>query len=114
MKQHSKLPTSALLLRVSDAPVRCAVQGISCEASRRGPALSDSTSVAVDTDRKACRDWMGKYRGKSQLLLRPKSTHQVSDLLKYCNERRLAVVPQVRYNGSEHNESRAAAAFVVL
>ncbi|KAI8380965.1 uncharacterized protein BYT42DRAFT_494162 [Radiomyces spectabilis] len=39
-------------------------------------------------------DWMNKFRGKSQLVLKPKTTQQVSDILKYCNEQKLAVVPQ--------------------
>ena len=38
---------------------------------------------------------MGKYAGKSKLALRPKSTEQVSKVLAYCNDRRLAIVPQV-------------------
>ncbi|KAA6424891.1 MAG: actin interacting [Trebouxia sp. A1-2] len=37
------------------------------------------------------RDWMGKYEGKSQLALKPQTTEQVSQILKYCNERQLAV-----------------------
>mmetsp|Transcript_90242 Transcript_90242/g.145935 ORF Transcript_90242/g.145935 Transcript_90242/m.145935 type:complete len:541 (+) Transcript_90242:82-1704(+) len=39
-------------------------------------------------------DWMKKYQGQSKLALRPKSTEQVSQIMKYCNERCLAVVPQ--------------------
>ena len=39
-------------------------------------------------------DWMKKYHGQSTLALRPKTTEQVSKILKYCNERCLAVVPQ--------------------
>ncbi|RHZ84809.1 hypothetical protein Glove_74g25 [Diversispora epigaea] len=39
-------------------------------------------------------DWMRKYRGKSKLIVRPKTTKQISEILKYCNDRRLAVVPQ--------------------
>lgn len=39
-------------------------------------------------------DWMRKYRGASQLVLKPKTVDQVSQILKHCNERRLAVVPQ--------------------
>ncbi|KAI9812947.1 MAG: hypothetical protein M1826_002730 [Phylliscum demangeonii] len=39
-------------------------------------------------------DWMRKYRGQSQLVLRPKSTAEVSQILAYCHARGLAVVPQ--------------------
>ena len=39
---------------------------------------------------------MGKYEGRSQLALHPKSTEQVSQIMKHCNQRRLAVVPQVK------------------
>lgn len=41
------------------------------------------------------RDWMGKYEGASRVALKPRSTEQVSAILRHCNERRLAVVPQV-------------------
>ncbi|XP_020519912.1 D-2-hydroxyglutarate dehydrogenase, mitochondrial isoform X2 [Amborella trichopoda] len=39
-------------------------------------------------------DWMRKYKGSSQLLLKPRNTNEVSKILKYCNSRYLAVVPQ--------------------
>lgn len=39
-------------------------------------------------------DWMRKYKGQSKLVLKPKTTEQVSQILKYCNEKKLAVVPQ--------------------
>lgn len=39
-------------------------------------------------------DWMRKYRGRTQVVLRPESTEQVSKILKYCNDNMLAVVPQ--------------------
>ena len=32
--------------------------------------------------------------GNSEIVLKPKSTQEVSTILKYCNERSLAVVPQ--------------------
>ena len=38
--------------------------------------------------------WMKKYQGQSMLGLEPKTTAQVSNILKYCHERQLAVVPQ--------------------
>ncbi|RMZ83996.1 hypothetical protein DV737_g1389, partial [Chaetothyriales sp. CBS 132003] len=46
-----------------------------------------------DIDAYNC-DWMKKYRGHTQLVLRPKSVDEVSKVLKYCNDRKLAVVPQ--------------------
>ena len=39
-------------------------------------------------------DWWGTFKGNSSLVLKPKTTEQVSDILKYCNNRKLAVVPQ--------------------
>ncbi|KAF3440735.1 hypothetical protein FNV43_RR19021 [Rhamnella rubrinervis] len=39
-------------------------------------------------------DWMRKYRGSSKLLLQPRSTEEISQILRYCNSRCLAVVPQ--------------------
>lgn len=39
-------------------------------------------------------DWMGKYRGQSRVVLRPKTTEDVSKIMKHCWERRIGVVPQ--------------------
>ena len=39
-------------------------------------------------------DWTKKYKGESRLVLRPKTTEEVSAILKHCNSRKLAVVPQ--------------------
>jgi FAD/FMN-containing dehydrogenase len=39
-------------------------------------------------------DWMNKYHGKSTCVLKPKSTKEVSEIVKYCAERKLAIVPQ--------------------
>lgn len=40
------------------------------------------------------QDWMKKYRGQSHLVLLPNSTEKVSKIMKYCNDNKLAVVPQ--------------------
>ncbi|XP_061345622.1 D-2-hydroxyglutarate dehydrogenase, mitochondrial-like [Gastrolobium bilobum] len=55
-----------------------------------------SKSVIHDEEKliPANTDWMHKYKGFSKLLLQPRSTDQVSQILKYCNSRCLAVVPQ--------------------
>ncbi|XP_055606108.1 D-2-hydroxyglutarate dehydrogenase, mitochondrial-like [Uranotaenia lowii] len=39
-------------------------------------------------------DYLGSVRGYSRVVLKPKSTEEVAELLKFCNERRLAVCPQ--------------------
>ncbi|KAK9460375.1 uncharacterized protein V1516DRAFT_676456 [Lipomyces oligophaga] len=39
-------------------------------------------------------DSMRKYRGQSRLVLKPRSTEDVSKIMKHCGERKLAVVPQ--------------------
>ncbi|XP_052161276.1 probable D-2-hydroxyglutarate dehydrogenase, mitochondrial isoform X1 [Oryza glaberrima] len=59
-------------------------------------SILGESGVVQDEDRVAVAnmDWMGKYKGSSQLLLLPKSTAEVSKILSYCNSRRLAVVPQ--------------------
>lgn len=37
---------------------------------------------------------MGKYKGYGPVALKPRSTEQVAAVLRHCNQRRLAVVPQ--------------------
>jgi len=39
-------------------------------------------------------DWIKTVRGASEIVLRPKTTAEVSEILRYCNDRKLAVVPQ--------------------
>ncbi|XP_076636354.1 D-2-hydroxyglutaric acid dehydrogenase isoform X2 [Colletes latitarsis] len=39
-------------------------------------------------------DYLKIVRGKSNLVLKPKTTEEVSAILKYCNDNRLAVCPQ--------------------
>jgi (R)-2-hydroxyglutarate---pyruvate transhydrogenase len=39
-------------------------------------------------------DWMGKYRGRATTVLKPQTTDQVSEILKWCSHRRIGVVPQ--------------------
>lgn len=39
-------------------------------------------------------DWMRKYRGQSRVVLRPKTTAEVSQILRHCHARRIAVNTQ--------------------
>lgn len=39
-------------------------------------------------------DWMNKYHGHSQVVVKPKTVEQVSAIMKYCHEKGIAVVPQ--------------------
>jgi len=57
--------------------------------------MLDKSGVITDQDMISPhnRDWTNKFVGSSKLLLRPKTTEEVSSILKYCNDRKLAVVP---------------------
>ena len=44
-------------------------------------------------------DWLGKYAGESPAVLKPATTEEVSDIMKYCYERNIAVVPQAGNTG---------------
>ncbi|CAB9519533.1 Probable D-2-hydroxyglutarate dehydrogenase, mitochondrial [Seminavis robusta] len=44
-------------------------------------------------------DWTKHYQGTSSLVLRPKSTKEVSDILRYCDDHYLGVVPQAGNTG---------------
>lgn len=59
-------------------------------------SVLDPKNVITDSDDLAAAnvDWMNKYNGQSRLILKPKSTSEVSQILKHCNDRKLAVVPQ--------------------
>ena len=39
-------------------------------------------------------DWLHEHKGDSKLVLKPSSTRQVQEILKYCNDQRLGVVTQ--------------------
>jgi FAD/FMN-containing dehydrogenase len=52
-----------------------------------------TTDATSDLEAFNC-DWMNKYKGQTQLVLRPKTTKEVSQVLRYCHDNTLAVVPQ--------------------
>ena len=46
-------------------------------------------------------DWLKTVKGDSKLTLLPKTTEELSSILKYCNEKRLAVCPQGGNTGKQ-------------
>ncbi|MCO5560112.1 hypothetical protein L7F22_013719 [Adiantum nelumboides] len=57
--------------------------------SSRAPKPVDASELDVFN-----KDWMNKYHGRSACVLKPKSTKEVSEIMRYCHQRKLAVVPQ--------------------
>ncbi|GAA5875996.1 hypothetical protein JCM8547_000673 [Rhodosporidiobolus lusitaniae] len=59
------------------------------------PSLSGEWSTCTQEELVGYnRDWMDKYEGRSKVLLKPKSTEEVSAIVRYCYEKRIAIVPQ--------------------
>jgi hypothetical protein len=52
-----------------------------------GSASPDDLAVYND-------DWMNKYHGKGPIVVKPKTTEELSKVMKYCYDNDLAVVPQ--------------------
>ena len=58
-------------------------------------AVIDGVTNNVGDDLEAYNcDWMRKYRGHTRLVVKPKTTEEVSKVLEYCNDNMLAIVPQ--------------------
>jgi len=58
-------------------------------------AVIDGVSIDASDDLEPFNsDWMRKYRGHTKVVLKPRTTEEVSRILKYCNDNMLAVVPQ--------------------
>ena len=65
-------------------------------SSSSSASSSSSSKVRLDAGSLATanEDWMKKYRGRSEVLLLPSTTAEVSAVLARCHARGLAVVPQ--------------------
>ncbi|KAJ6519632.1 FAD-binding domain-containing protein [Mycena sanguinolenta] len=55
--------------------------------------LSPSTLAPSELD-PFNNDWMGKYRGQATTVLKPKTTQQASDIVRWCANRDIPIVPQ--------------------
>lgn len=105
--RHTRAVAAAQLRRASTVPLTADTYASKVARDPRFKRLADADVAHfrsilqpehVITDDADCEffneDWMRKYRGQTQLVLKPKTTDQVSQILKYCNEQKLAVVPQ--------------------
>lgn len=101
---HPRLFTGRLLLRStrpyhSPSPLKSVSElDVAHFANFLAPSsilstLPPSSAPATDLDQYN-NDWMGKYHGTSSTVLKPKSTKEVSEIVKYCWENRIGVVPQ--------------------
>jgi D-2-hydroxyglutarate dehydrogenase len=85
----SSVPRHSRFNRVTADDLALFRRVLGADASAVLTAASETASFTTD--------WQRKYRpsvGSQSVVLRPKSTAQVAALLKHCNERLLAVVPQ--------------------
>lgn len=57
-------------------------------------SLLEPNSIETENLEIYNEDWLRKYKGHSKLVLKPKSQEEVVKILKYCNNKHLAVVPQ--------------------
>jgi len=46
------------------------------------------------------QDWVGNFHGNSPLMLTPRTSGQVSEILKLCNDKKIKIVPQGGNTGS--------------
>ena len=66
------------------------------DVSALSEIVGGGSAVVTDSDEleRYNVDWMRKYRGASRLALRPSDAQSAAAALRYCSDRRLAVVPQ--------------------
>ncbi|XP_044147759.1 D-2-hydroxyglutarate dehydrogenase, mitochondrial [Bufo gargarizans] len=91
MSQAKDPPLTAERYGVSRLPF----SEISDEDIRHFQKIIPGRVVTHEGDLKAHNiDWLRTVRGRSKVLLKPRTTEEVSQILKYCNQRDLAVTPQ--------------------
>ena len=73
----------------NDEDAKAMVHALAGDASR--VLLRQSTGKSLE---KYNVDWMGKYRGDAACVVLPRTTEEVSRVLAWCHERRLATTPQ--------------------
>lgn len=69
MVRHDDLVTSAFAVLTCGAPI---------------PRTGDTSATSQSDLDSFNHDWMGKYFGTSKVVLKPRSTEQVSKVVAYC------------------------------
>ena len=59
-----------------------------CIIEKSGVCISINLFIGYNTD------WLQTVRGESKVLLKPKSTKEVSNIVSYCYNKNLAICPQ--------------------
>lgn len=91
VRHASTIPPRADFTKVTDEHVK-ALRGLlaaptSLLSTIDGSATVDELVAFND-------DWMNKYHGKSQVIVKPKTTEEVAAVMKFCHDNNIAVVPQ--------------------
>jgi FAD/FMN-containing dehydrogenase len=60
-----------------------------CMNHREGSVMTDPAMIEDYNT-----DWNRQYKGKSTIVLRPKTTAEISAILRHCNETKVGIVPQ--------------------
>eukprot|EP01060_Flectonema_neradi_P002155 TRINITY_DN11309_c0_g1_i2.p1 TRINITY_DN11309_c0_g1~~TRINITY_DN11309_c0_g1_i2.p1 ORF type:complete len:442 (+),score=84.93 TRINITY_DN11309_c0_g1_i2:67-1392(+) len=60
--------------------------------------LGEKNVLTEDLD-KYSKDWLGKYEGECPAVVKPEDAEMTSKIMKYCNEKNIAVVPQAGNTG---------------
>ena len=53
----------------------------------------------------------GSVKGETQVVLRPKNTQQISEIVKHCNDRKIAICPQGEYSAAVCAQVRSRICF---
>lgn len=93
--RHRTLATATNLEQQFTSPTREHVTHLRTLLSAKSSLLSTLDGSATGDELDGFNvDWMGKYKGKSAVVVKPKTTQEVADVMKYCYEQSIAIVPQ--------------------
>ena len=106
--RYQKAPTSTGQMQSQSQPLRSpteedivAFRDMLQEERKDSNAHSSSVSVLTNSEdiQRYNTDWTKHYQGTSSIVLRPRTTLEVSSILTYCHAHRIGVVPQAGNTG---------------